>query len=71
VALDRLPTRIPAVGDGMRAGATYLLRYRGRTYVAKQGAVPPALRAAVGTLDAIADGAGRGGPVHHVTQAPS
>ena len=70
-ALDRLPTRIPAVGDGMRAGATYLLRYRGRTYVAKQGAVPDALRSAVGTLDAIADGAGRGGPVHHVTQAPA
>jgi len=70
-ALDRLPARIPAVGDGMRAGATYLLRYRGRTYVAKQGAVPAALRAAVATLDAIADGAGRGGPVHHVTQAPT
>ena len=71
VALHRLPTRIPAVGDGVRAGATYLLRYRGRTYVAEQGAVPGALRAAVGTLDAIADGAGRGGTVHHVTQAPS
>jgi hypothetical protein len=70
-ALHRLPVRIPAVGDGLRAGATYLLRYRGRTYVAKQGAVPAALRAAVATLDAIADGAGRGGPVHHVTQAPS
>ena len=70
-ALDRLPARIPAVGDGVRAGATYLLRYRGRTYVAKQGAVPVALRAAVATLDAIADGAGRGGPVHHVTQAPT
>ena len=71
VALHRLPARIPAVGDGMRAGATYLLRYRGRTYVAKQGAVPGALRAAVGTLDSIADGAGRAGRVHHVTQAPS
>jgi hypothetical protein len=71
VALHRLPARIPAVGDGMRAGSTYLLRYDGRTYVAKQGAVPPALRAAVGTLDAIADGAGRAGRVHHVTQAPS
>ena len=70
-ALGRLPARIPAVGDGLRAGATYLLRYRGRTYVARQGAVPAALRPAVATLDAIADGAGRGGPVHHVTQAPS
>ena len=71
VALHRLPHRIPAVGDGMRAGATYLLRYRGRTYVAKQGAIPGVLRGAVGTLDAIADGAGRAGPVHHVIQAPS
>ena len=70
-ALGRLPARIPAVGDGLRAGATYLVRYRGRTYVARQGAVPAALRPAVATLDAIADGAGRGGPVHHVTQAPS
>ena len=71
VALDRLPAHEPAVGDGMRAGATYLLRYRGVTYVAKQGAVPAALRPAVATLDAIADGGGRGGPVHHVTQAPA
>ena len=70
-ALGRLPAREPAVGDGLRAGATYLLRYRGITYVAKQGAVPAALRPAVATLDAIADGAGRAGPVHHVTQAPS
>jgi hypothetical protein len=70
-ALSRLPARRPAVGDGMRAGATYLLRYRGVTYVARQGAVPAALRPAVSTLDAIADGAGRGGPVHHVTQAPT
>ena len=70
-ALQRLPGRAPAVGTGMRLGATYLLRYRGRTYVAKQGAVPAALRPAVATLDAIADGAGRGGPVHHVTQAPA
>ena len=70
-ALQRLPGRVPAVGTGIRLGATYLLRYRGRTYVAKQGAVPAALRPAVATLDAIADGGGRGGPVHGVTQAPA
>ena len=70
-ALQRLPGRVPAVGTGIRLGATYLLRYRGRTYVAKQGAVPAALRPAVATLDAIADGGGRGGPVHRVTQAPA
>jgi hypothetical protein len=70
-ALRRLPARAPAVGDGVRLGATYLLRYRGRTYVAKEGAVPAALRPAVATLDAIADGGGRSGRVHHVTQAPT
>jgi hypothetical protein len=70
-ALGRLPARVPAVGDGTRLGATYLLRYRGRTYAARQGAVPAALRPAVATLDAIADGGGRGGPVHRVTQAPA
>ena len=70
-ALERLPGRAPAVGTGIRLGATYLLHYRGRTYVAKQGAVPAALRPAVATLDAIADGGGRGGPVHRVTQAPA
>jgi len=70
-ALRRLPARAPAVGDGTRLGATYLVRYRGRTYVAKEGAVPAALRPAVDTLDAIANGGGRGGPVHHVTQGPA
>jgi hypothetical protein len=70
-ALRRLPARAPRVGDGVRLGATYLLRYRGRAYVAKEGAVPAALRPAVDTLDAIANGGGRGGPVHHVTQAPA
>lgn len=70
-ALGRLPARAPAVREGMRLGATYLLRYRGRTYVARQGGVPAALRPAVATLDAIADGTGRGGSVHHVTQAPA
>jgi hypothetical protein len=70
-ALQRLPSRAPAVGTGVRLGATYLLRFRGVTYVAKQGAVPAALRPAVATLDAIADGGGRGGPVHRVTQAPT
>jgi hypothetical protein len=70
-ALGRLPARVPAVGTGLRLGATYLLRYRGLTYVARQGAVPAALRPAVATLDAIADGGGRGGPVHRVIQAPA
>src|SRR3954447_17594158 len=36
-ALARLPARGPTVGDGTRDGATYLLRYRGVTYVARQG----------------------------------
>jgi hypothetical protein len=70
-ALARLPARTPAVGDGARMGATYLLRYRGRTYVAREGAVPAALRPAVSTLRSIIEGAGRGGPVHSITQAPA
>jgi hypothetical protein len=70
-ALARLPAKLPRVGVGDRTGATYLLRYRGRTYAARQGAVPVALRQAVSTLDAIADGAGRSGHVHHVKQAPA
>jgi len=70
-ALRRLPPRAPAVGEGTRMGATYLLRYRGRTYVARQGAVPAALRPAVSTLRSIVEGAGRDGPVHSVTQAPA
>ena len=70
-ALQRLPARTPAVGDGTRMGATYLLRYRGRTYVAGEGAVPAALRPAVSTLRAIVEGGGRGGPVHSITQAPA
>ena len=64
------PHRPPSATACARAPPTSL-RYRGRTYVARQGAVPAALRPAVATLDAIADGGGRGGPVHHVTQAPA
>jgi hypothetical protein len=70
-ALGRLPARTPAVGTGDRSGATYLLRYRGRTYVARQGAVPASLRPAVSTLRSIVEGGGRGGPVHEVRQAPA
>ena len=69
--LERLPTRVPDVGTGDRQGATYLLRYDGRMYAARSGAVPAALRQVVATLDSIADGAGRSGDVHEVMQAPS
>ena len=70
-ALQRLPARTPAVGEGTRMGATYLLRYRGRTYVAREGAVPTTLRPAVATLRSIVEGGGRGGAVHSITQAPA
>jgi hypothetical protein len=69
--LERLPARAPDVGNGDRQGATYLLRYDGRTYAARSGAVPAALRPVIATLDSIADGAGRGGDVLEVVQAPS
>jgi hypothetical protein len=71
VALGRLPRRLPEGGSGDRAGDTYLVRYRGRTYWARQGAVPAVLRPAVATLSSIADGAGRAGRVTEVRQAPS
>jgi hypothetical protein len=70
-ALARLPARLPRTGRGDRAGETYLLRYRGRTYWARQGAVPSVLRPAVATLASIADGAGRAGRATEVRQAPS
>jgi hypothetical protein len=70
-ALARLPARLPRTGAGQPKGNTYLLRYRGRTYAARQGAVPAVLRAAIATLDAIADGAGRSGHVKQVRQSPT
>jgi hypothetical protein len=70
-ALERLPAQVPDVGTGDRQGATYLLRYDGRTYAARSGAVPAALRAVIATLDSIAGGAGRGGDVHEIIQAPA
>jgi hypothetical protein len=70
-ALAHLPARLPQAGSGDRNGDTYLLRYGGRTYSARQGAVPAVLRPAVDALAAIADGAGRGGRVTTVRQAPS
>jgi hypothetical protein len=69
--LERLPARVPDVGTGDRQGATYLVRYHGRTYAARSGAVPTALRPVIATLDSVADGAGRGADVHEVVQAPS
>jgi hypothetical protein len=70
--LARLPARVPAAaGPGRARGATYLLRYRGRTLSAEEGAVPRALRPAVRTLNAIVDGAGRPSSVRQVTQAPA
>jgi hypothetical protein len=70
-ALGRLPARLPRAGSGDRDGDTYLLRYGGRSYWARQGAVPAVLRPAVDALSAIADGAGRSGRVTTVRQAPS
>jgi hypothetical protein len=70
-ALAGLPAHLPSAGSGDRDGDTYLLRYGGRTYWARQGAVPAPLRPAVDALSAIADGAGRSGRVTSVRQAPS
>jgi hypothetical protein len=69
--LARLPARAPEAGPGAPRGATYLLCYRGRTLSAEEGAVPRALRPAMGTLNAIVDGAGRPSSVRAASQAPS
>ena len=70
-ALAGLPARVPDAGAGEPKGATYLLRYGGRTYAAREGAVPAALRAPIATLDSIANGAGRSGHVKEVRQSPT
>jgi hypothetical protein len=70
-ALARLPERPPRAEGGGQRRATYLLRYRGTTYIAHDGAVPRAMRPAVRTLQAIVDGGGRSGRVREVEQAPS
>jgi hypothetical protein len=70
-ALARLPARPPHAGGGSARGASYLLRYRGTTYFADDGAMPRTLRPAVRALQAIVDGAGRSQRVREVRQAPS
>jgi hypothetical protein len=57
--LVRLPARAPSARAGDARAPSYLLRYRGTTYYARGDAVPRALRPAIGTLQAIVDGAGR------------
>ena len=69
--LRRLPARLPDAGHGDRGGAMYLLRYGATSYYARQGAVPRALAPVVRTLEAIVNGGGRSGHVHHVSQAPA
>jgi hypothetical protein len=69
--LRRLPARLTDAGHGDRGGAMYLLRYGATSYYARQGAVPRALAPVVRTLEAIVNGGGRSGHVHHVSQAPA
>jgi hypothetical protein len=70
-ALARLPARAPNDSATPGRGASYLLRYRGRTYYAVADKVPRSLRPAVDQLQAIIDGGGRGGRVNEVQQAPT
>jgi hypothetical protein len=70
-ALARLPARSPHAGHGAARGASYLVRYHGTTYFARDGAMPRALRPVVRALQAIVDGDGRAGRVREVRQAPS
>jgi hypothetical protein len=71
-ALARVPTRVGAWGGaGLAGGATYILRYRGRSYAAREGAVPRALRPVVAALDDVLDGAGRAWRVRSPYQGPA
>jgi hypothetical protein len=70
--LRRVPARLAdADGAGMTGGATYILRYRGRSYAVREGAVPRPLRPVVAALDDVLDGSGRAGRVHSIRQAPA
>jgi hypothetical protein len=46
-------------GEGRSRGATYLVRFGGRSYTVFEGAVPAALRGLVAALDDVLDGLGR------------
>jgi hypothetical protein len=67
-ALARLPARPPHDTAATGRAASYLLRYRGRTYYAVADAVPRALRPAIDALQDIIDGGGRAGRVTEVHQ---
>jgi hypothetical protein len=70
-ALARLPARPPRDSAATGRGASYLLRYREKTYYAVADKVPRALRPTIDALQAIIDGGGRGGRVSEVQQAPT
>jgi len=59
-ALARLPRAGSTLTSGSPppGGAQYLLRYRGRTFTAREGGVVPAARPAVRILDGFIDGVG-------------
>jgi len=59
-ALARLPRdgSTLTTGSPPPGGANYLLRYRGRTFTAREGGVVPAARPAVRILDGFIDGIG-------------
>jgi hypothetical protein len=70
--LARVPARLRDAGRrGMTGGATYILRYRGRSYAVREGAVPRPLRPVVAALDDVLDGSGRSGRVRSIRQAPA
>ena len=59
-ALARVPRSGSSLTQGSPppGGAQYLLRYRGRTFTAREGGVVPAARPAVRILDGFIDGVG-------------
>src|SRR3954454_20011653 len=63
--------RVPAQAGAAAGVATYILRYRGRAYAAREGAVPRLLRPLVAAPDDVLDGAGRAGRVRSLYQGPA
>ena len=71
-ALERLPARTPAVGDGRRAWAPPIsCATAGAPTWPRRARCPPPCAPPSRPCDAIVEGGGRGGPVHYVTQAPA
>ena len=70
-ALARLPSDTLDRGSAPPGGATYILRYHGRTLAGRDGAIVPAARPAVRLLDGYINGIGVRPPTRETATHPS